>query len=100
MQLAKWNDAEPLPTPFDAHKIISTPLADLVHLTLEPGQAIAPHGNDLDVIFYVIAGEGTLTVDEKTADLTRGDSVFIPKDASRGWTPAACGLPLLGIKFR
>ena len=100
MQIARWKDAEPLPAPFDAHKIISAPHADLVHLTLEPGQAIAPHGNGVDVIFYVIAGEGTLTVDETTADLTQGDSVFIPKDAARGWTPASSGLTLLGIKFR
>ena len=101
MKTSHWINVEPLPTPFPAKRLLHSSRADLVHLHLPAGDAITPHGNDVDVIFHVLQGDGLLTLDAETEQLNAGDSVFIEKNALRGWraAPDGKGLTLLAVKL-
>ncbi|MFU0824203.1 cupin domain-containing protein [Clostridium sp.] len=46
-------------------------------LNLMPGQEIPPHQHESsDLILYVIAGGGELTIDDKKQDIAEGDVVY------------------------
>ena len=100
MKITRWRDAEPLPTEFEARKLIGTEQAELIRFALLPHARIPPHGNDVDVIFHVLAGAGTTTIDGKATPLGEGDTIFIERDTQREWTAAKSGITLLAVKLR
>ena len=99
MILGRKQDAPALPTPFDAWRLLSTDRAELVGLSLSPDEEIPSHDNEADVLFYVTAGAGTVTVDRQSERLSQGDALFIPRSASRSWCADASGISLLAIKL-
>lgn len=52
-------------------------------ICMEPGQEIKPHKSGLGV-FYVISGNGVLTVEGKEHPITAGNMIFIEKGEERG----------------
>jgi mannose-6-phosphate isomerase-like protein (cupin superfamily) len=48
------------------------------HLLLPPGASVGPHHlADMSEMYYVIAGTGTVTVDEERAEIRSGDAIAI-----------------------
>ena len=67
----------------DVRMLYSGEKADLVHLTLKEGQSIARHENPIDVIFFVLAGNGKLTLDNEEIILEVNDCIPIKSGTQR-----------------
>lgn len=68
---------------------------------LEPGRYIGDHVNhDLDVVIIVIAGSGTIDVDELTSSLHPNVVADVPKGASRHIEAGPDGLGYFTIHRR
>jgi mannose-6-phosphate isomerase-like protein (cupin superfamily) len=59
---------------------------DIGLLLYEPGQTTPAHKHlDIDEIFYVISGQGTITVDSEKVSVKDGDILFSPKGENHGF---------------
>ena len=86
---------------FDGRLLFESNNLDIVHLTLKTGDAIAPHSNPVDVVFFVVEGEGILTVEEETFNYKKGDCIPMKTGINRGWSnPNQADLKLLVIKMK
>ena len=48
--------------------------------TLEPGKGIELHfHHDLEEIYYILSGYGTMTIGDEKQEISRNDVVYIPK---------------------
>jgi len=61
MRTIRWTDSETTPNPHgvDARKIYDSEKAQVIHITLRPGERLKPHIAPVDVIFYVLEGRET-----------------------------------------
>lgn len=55
-----------------------------VLVCLETGQEIPSRSEPYDVCFYVIDGDGTITVGVEEVDVAQGRMVFAPANVARG----------------
>ena len=51
---------------------------------LEPGGKIEPHIDPMEEIYFVMNGEGEMTVDNETKRVVPGDAVWIPTGSRHG----------------
>ncbi len=73
--------------------------ATIIHMTIHPGQAIAPHAADVDMEFFVIAGNGRFSVGDESADAGPGTLVESPAEIPHGiMNTGSTSLELLAIK--
>ena len=50
---------------------------------LEQGQGIPLHYHpDMEEIYYILSGYGTMTISDEEREVSRNDVVYIPKDAT------------------
>ncbi len=84
-EVRNHNHLEKHEAPFDAWKLHTGAHVEIVRIRLAPGEMIDHHVNHLTVIFYVLEGEGELTVGEKQLQLAKDDSVFVDKGLNRKW---------------
>jgi mannose-6-phosphate isomerase-like protein (cupin superfamily) len=55
----------------DARSISDTDSAQVVHITLQPGEALKKHITPVDVVFYVLEGRGIVEIGEERAEIGR-----------------------------
>ena len=67
-------------------------------MKLETGTTIPPCKMDNDVLFYVLKGEGTITVDNETSGLGTGDCIVVPQQAESRSINAVTDLELLAVQ--
>jgi quercetin dioxygenase-like cupin family protein len=84
MKKLNLEDAPKVPFDLDGRIIFSSPKLEVVHLSMEPGQKIEPHANPVDVLFYIIEGDGTMIYKSEEHLVKEGMSVFIDKGEVRG----------------
>jgi len=68
MKIIDLNDTDKSKNPHnvDARKIYDTKNAQVVHITLNPGESLKRHITPVDVFFYVLEGKGIVEIgDEK-----------------------------------
>ncbi len=68
MKTVRWEDLSPIDNPHkvDARRLYDTEHAQVAHITLKPGEKLIRHITPVDVIFYVLEGEGVVEIgDEK-----------------------------------
>lgn len=58
---------------------------EYVRLTLEPGSKIEKHYLPFPATFYIIKGNPTAVINEKTYETGEGDLLEVDKDVHRGW---------------
>jgi mannose-6-phosphate isomerase-like protein (cupin superfamily) len=46
--------------------------------TLEKGKAIEPHVDPMEEIYFIMSGEGEMTVGQETRHVVPGDAIWIP----------------------
>jgi quercetin dioxygenase-like cupin family protein len=63
----------------DARKIYETPDADVIHMALQPGQALKKHTTPVDVFFYILEGKGEVVVGEETQIVQKDTVIDSPK---------------------
>lgn len=74
-----------LPFAFDAWKLIQNEKAELIRISLKPGEFIEPHKNDHPVIFFCISGKANISANGVTMILEKGGAVYIEPGNTRGF---------------
>jgi mannose-6-phosphate isomerase-like protein (cupin superfamily) len=51
----------------------------LAHAEVKPGEATVPHRfKTASEVYYILKGKGIMHIDEKSADVDPGDTIYIP----------------------
>jgi quercetin dioxygenase-like cupin family protein len=79
------NSAPRVPFKFDGRILYSSGSYELVHLTLQPGEGMEPHGMPFDVIFYVVEGTGMLRIGEEEIEVQQNTAVHVAQGVTRAW---------------
>jgi quercetin dioxygenase-like cupin family protein len=53
---------------------------------LTPGRSIEPHIDPMEEIYFIMNGEGEMSVDEATKRVVPGDAIWIPTGSRHGFT--------------
>ncbi len=85
MMITDLNSAEKVPFNLDGRIMFNSEKVQLIHLTLMPGDEIEPHSNPFDVVFYVLEGEGIISIANETAIMNENQTIDVKKDIQRGW---------------
>lgn len=80
MNTVKPNDATVLDTPHkvDVRKLLDTDDAQVMLITLKPGEALKPHLTPVNVFFYILEGSGSVTIGEETEEVDADTLVESP----------------------
>lgn len=63
-------------------KDIAKNISAIYDTSLPPGESIPPHFHpDLEELYYILSGYGDITIGEEKKEISRGDAVYIPKNA-------------------
>lgn len=85
MKIVELKNAEKVPFKIDGKKLISRTDAEIIHITLKPGEIIDRHSNPFDVIFYVISGCGIIEAGTEREVVEKDTCIEILADVERGW---------------
>jgi len=64
----------------EAKKIYADENAQVIHMTLQPGQSLKKHTTPVDVFFYILEGEGAVEVGDETQQVGKDTLIESPKD--------------------
>jgi mannose-6-phosphate isomerase-like protein (cupin superfamily) len=81
MKTTRVEQTKPFQNPHgvDARKIYENPNADVIHMALQPGQALKKHTTPIDVFFYILEGKGEVVVGEETQTVEKDTVIDSPK---------------------
>ena len=69
----------------DARNLYNTKDAMVTVITLKPGQSLKKHITPVDVVFYVLKGEGVVQIGEEKQTAGENTLVESPKDILHCW---------------
>ena len=72
-------DGAPNPHGVDARMISDTESAQVVHLTLAPGESLKKHVTPVDVVFYDLEARGIVEIGHEKSEVTAGSVVLSRK---------------------
>jgi len=64
----------------EAKKVYSTENAEVIHMSLTPGQSLKKHTTPVDVFFYILEGKGVVEIGEETQEVEKDTMIDSPKD--------------------
>jgi len=70
----------PTPHQMDVRKLYDKDSAQVMHITLNPGQGLKPHITPVDVFFYILEGTPEVQVGEEFITVEPDSLVESPKD--------------------
>jgi len=73
------------PHNIDARKIYDTKNAQVVHITLKPGESLKRHITPVDVFFYVIEGKGIVEIGDEKKQVGPDTLIESPKKILHCW---------------
>ena len=87
MNITKLSDAlaNENPHKVDARKLYDSEHAQLIHLTLQPGEALKKHMTPVDVFFYVLEGIGTVEIGDETKEVRPDTLIESPAKIPHCW---------------
>lgn len=53
------------------------------HAIVKPGQVTKPHKLKTSEVYYILDGQGTMHIDEETAEVHVGDCIYIPPNSKQ-----------------
>lgn len=68
------------PHKVDVRQMYSQPDAQVMHITLQPGESLKPHKTPVDVFFYILEGTPTIHIGENSMAFTKDTVVESPKE--------------------
>jgi len=68
------------PHNIQAKKLLESPDATVVHMTLNPGEQLISHVTPVDVFFYVLSGEPTIEIGNEKEKVPADSVVESPAD--------------------
>lgn len=78
--------SKPNPHGVDARSISDTESAQVVHITLQPGESLKKHITPVDVVFYVLEGRGVVEIGEDRKEVGADTLIESPARISHRWT--------------
>ncbi len=87
MKKVKWQDVAPIENPHkvDARRLYDAQHAQVVHITLQPGEKLIRHITPVDVIFYVLEGEGVVEIGEERETVAPDTLIESPARIPHCW---------------
>ena len=85
MKIQNLTNSPKVPFDLDGYILHSEKQIELVHLLLKPGENLAEHKNPFDVLFFVIEGNGILSIEGEEFELTATDVTKVISEKNRGW---------------
>jgi len=82
MKISKVAELPIVETPhkMDVRKLYDKETAQVMHITLQPGQALKPHITPVDVFFYILEGTPEVLVGDEKIKVSADCLVESPKD--------------------
>lgn len=77
--------SKPNPHGVDARSLSDTENAQVVHITLQPGEALKKHITPVDVVFYVLQGRGVVEIGEERAQADADTLIESPARIAHRW---------------
>ena len=68
------------PHKVDVREMYSQPDAQVMHITLQPGETLKPHKTLVDVFFYILEGEPTIHIGDESNSYPKDTIVESPKN--------------------
>ncbi len=91
--------SKPNPHGVDARGLSDKENAQVVHITLQPGEALKKHITPVDVVFYVLEGQGVVEIGEERAVVEADTLIESPAKIAHRWINESHGrLRILVIK--
>jgi quercetin dioxygenase-like cupin family protein len=72
------------PARFAAMPLFECPEMKVIRAAFRAGQFIPVHKPDVNVVLYVLSGEGEVVAGEKRRHVREGDLVIVPRKGARG----------------
>jgi len=87
MKIINVRETDTIKTPHEveARKLYDTKDAQVIHLTLKPGEALKRHITPVDVFFYVLEGEGIVEVGEEKQTVLADQLIESPAGIVHCW---------------
>ena len=87
MKMVKWNDVEITQNPHgvDVRKLYDTKHAQVVHIILKPGEKLKKHLTPVDVIFYVLEGNGIVEIGDEKQEVGPDTLIDSPAKIPHCW---------------
>lgn len=84
MNYTTLETAEKVPFNLDGRKMFVDPRAEIIHLTLKPGEVLEKHTNPFDVVIYIVDGEGVIETSGEKLSVKASHCIPINAGAQRG----------------
>lgn len=68
------------PHKVDVREMYNLPDAQVMHITLQPGESLKPHKTPVDVFFYVLEGMPTIHIGNESILQSKDTIIESPKD--------------------
>ena len=65
-----------------ASKLYDSEFAEIIHIQFNPGDSLVKHITPVDVVFYVLEGEATITIGDEIETVSADNLVKSPKRVS------------------
>ncbi len=87
MRIVKWEDVEVMKTPHgvDVRKLYDTEHAQIIHITLKPGESLKRHITPVDVAFYVLEGKGIVEIGDEKQEVEKDTLIDSPANIPHCW---------------
>lgn len=82
---AKTAAGTPNPHKINACKLYDTEHAQVMHITLAPGQSLVRHITPVDVFFYVLEGTGIVEIGEEKGEAVQDTLIESPARIPHCW---------------
>ncbi len=94
MKTVKVKDVQSKPNPHgvDARSISDTESAQVVHITLQPGESLKKHITSVDVVFYVLEGRGMVEIGEERNEVGKDTLIESPARIPHRWMNESSGI--------
>ncbi len=84
--------SKPNPHGVDARSLSDTESAQVVHITLQPGESLKKHITPVDVVFYVLEGVGVVEIGEERAVAGKDTLIESPAKIPHRWINESDGV--------
>lgn len=82
MKIIKVSETEIIETPHkvDARELYNKETAQVIHITLKPGESLKPHKTPVDVFFYILEGNPDVFIGDEQQAVIKDSLVESPKN--------------------
>jgi mannose-6-phosphate isomerase-like protein (cupin superfamily) len=87
MKIIKIDELELVANPHnvEARKVYENDYAEVMHLTLKPGEHLIKHQLPVDVFFFILEGSGIIEMGDEQQKVERNSLIEGPANVPRGW---------------